>query len=525
MSRRSRDERDRAAKRPLGTWFRTARRTLVGLAVALAMTVLPSTAFGAAKGIETEMTWGVSSAVQNQDVAAMRDLGVTWTRLTLSWHDAEPSKGSFDSKYLTGFASALSLARGTGAHVIVAAYDSPQWASGSTDTQAPPQNPQDYADFISAMASRYAGQVSGWEIWNEENLGRYWGNSVNPGAYGNMLKLAYPAVKSADPNAQVIFGGMSENDWDFLQSVYRDVPDIGNYYDVMAVHPYSAIWSPDQVRYDSNGHITMDSFAGYREVRRVMLDHGTDKPMYFTELGWSTTPQPNLGVSPQQQADYTSLAWKCMQQDPYVQVGILYELRNNFWMNDANNWEDQLGLTTANWTHKPAYDAFRAIDPNQGGCTYHESSTTPTGPGTQSAAAPGTQPAGAPAAVAGGARTGGSSSSSSGSETGESTPRIVLKVKTAGAQSAGTSKRLKTGRKFKVYGKVLGAKGGRLMLAFERRVHGKWRNAFRNVLTVSGDGSFTSPVLNALAKGGWRVQGHYTAAPQPAKSKYVYFKA
>ncbi|MFL5913416.1 MAG: cellulase family glycosylhydrolase [Gaiellaceae bacterium] len=498
---------------------RRARRALLGLAVALAMTVLPGTAFGAAKGIETEITWGVSSAVQNQDVAAMRDLGVGWTRLTLSWHDAEPSKGSFNSKYLTGFDSALSLARGTGAHVIVAVYESPQWASGSTDTQAPPQNPQDYADFMSAMASRYAGQVSGWEIWNEENLGRYWGGSVNPAAYGNMLKLTYPAVKSADPAAQVIFGGMSENDWDYLQSVYRDVPDIGSNYDVMAVHPYSAIWSPDEVRYDSGGHITMDSFAGYREVRRVMLEHGTDKPMYFTEMGWSTTTLTNLGVSPQQQADYTTLAWKCMQQDSYVQVGFLYELRNNFWMLDANTWEDQLGLVTSDWTHKPAYDAFRAIDPNQGGCTYHESSGTP-------AATPGTQPAGAPTAPAEGARTGASSSSSSSSSSSASTtrdsaPRIVLKVKTAGAQSAGASKNLKTGRKFKVFGKVVGAKGGRLTLAFERRVHGKWRNAFRNVLIVQGDGSFTSVVLNALSKGGWRVQGHYTAA----KSRYVYFKA
>ena len=484
------------------------------------MTVLPSTAFGAAKGIETELTWGVSSSVQNQDVAAMRDLGVSWTRLTLSWHDAEPSKGSFDSKYLNGFDSALSLARGTGAHVIVDVYESPQWASGSTDKEAPPQNPQDYANFISAMASRYAGQVDAWEVWNEENIGRYWGNAVNPGAYGKMLKLSYPGIKSADPNTQVIFGGMSENDWDYLNSVYRDVPDIGSYYDVMGVHPYSAIWSPDEIRYDSGGHITMDSFAGYREVRRVMLDHGTDKPMYFTEMGWSTTSQPNLGVSPQQQADYTSLAWKCMQQDSYVQVGILYELRNNFWMNDADTWEDQLGLVTTNWTHKPAYDAFRAIDPNQGGCTYHQSS------GSQPAQAPAPASTGS-APAAGGTRTGSSSSSSSTgtSTTGQSAPRIVLKVKTAGAQSAGVSRKLKAGRKFQVFGKVVGAKGGRLTLAFQRRVNGKWRNGFSRVLVVNGDGSFTSGVLAALSKGGWRVQGHYSAAPQPAKSRYVYFKA
>jgi len=395
--------------------------------------------------------------------------------------------------------------------VIVSVYESPQWASGSTDKQAPPRNASDFRDFVSAMASRYAGQVSGWEIWNEENLGRYWGGSVNPAAYANMLKLAYPAVKSADSGAQVIFGGMSMNDWDFLQSVYNAVGDIGNYYDVMAIHPYSPIWSPDLVRFDGNGRITSDSFAGYREVRRVMLDHGNDKPLYFTEMGWSTTSQPSMGVSAQQQADYTTLAWKCMQQDPYVQVGFLYELRNNYWAGDADTWEDQLGLVTTNWTHKPAYDAFRAIDPGQGGCTYHDSSGRPLGPGTQLAAPPAPAP---------------STQASTTKKAPAKAPKIVLRVKTtSGPQSAGASKKLKTGRKFRVYGQVVGVKGGHLVLTFQHRVHGKWRNAFRRMPQVKRHGSFRTAMINALSKGSWRVQARYATKPQPAKSRYVYFKA
>jgi hypothetical protein len=206
-----------------------------------------------------------------------------------------------------------------------------------------------------------------------------------------------------------------------------------------------------------------------------------------------------------------------MQQDPYVQVAILYELRNNYWANDANDWEDQLGLVNTNWSHKPAYDAFRAVDPSQGGCTYHQSSGTSAGYGTQPDAATGTAASGAPAGY--------SSRGSSRTTSATSAPRIVLKVKNAGAQSAGVAKRLKAGRKFQVFGKVVGAKGGRLTLAFQRRVHGTWQDAFRRVLVVKGDGSFASGILNALSKGGWRVQGHYTAASLPAKSKYVYFKA
>jgi hypothetical protein len=304
-----------------------------------------------------------------------------------------------------------------------------------------------------------------------------------------------------------VFGGMSESDWQFLEGAYAAVPDLGNYYDAMAVHPYSPNTSPDYVGIDG-GHITKDSFAGYREVRRVMLEHGNDKPMYFTEMGWSTTSQQGMGVSAQQQADYTTLAWKCMQQDSYVQVAILYSLRNNYWANDADNWEDQLGLTTTNWTHKPAYDAFRSVDPSQGGCTYHDIHGTPLGPGTELVqpapeAAPAPAPAPAPAKA----------------------PVVELRIKTlSGAHAAGASKQLKGGVHFRVLGRVIGANGGRVVLAFERRAHGKWQRAPLRVLNVKPDGSFTSKKLKPLRSGVWRVKGHYSAASTPAASRFLYFK-
>jgi hypothetical protein len=512
MSRRSRDERDRAATRPLDSTFRNAVRTLVVLGVALVAMVLPGSAFGAAKGLETEITWGVDSATQSQDAAGMRDLGVSWTRLTLNWHDAEPSKGSYSSSYLSAFDNALNLTRSSGVTPIVDVYGSPQWASSTTNPDAPPQNNADFANFVHAMAARYAGRVAGWEIWNEENLGRFWGQSPNPGVYADMLKQSYSAVKSADSGAKVIFGGMSESDWPFLQKAYDAMPDLNNYFDVMAIHPYAPQSSPDLVTFTGDGHIAPDSFAGYREVRRVMLEHGADRPLYFTEMGWSTTSQQGMGVSQQQQADYTALAWKCMQMDSYVQVGFLYELRNNWWSGDADNWEDQLGLTTTGWSHKPAYDAYRGVDPNAGGCTYHDSNGDVLGPGTTLLPK---QQAQAPAAAA------------PTTKSSAKAPTILLKVKSApGAHSSGSSRRLKTGVRFKVFGKVLAAKGGKLVLTFQHRgKHRHWNKMFRRTLKVTATGNFSSKKMKALKKGAWRVQGQYKPTPKPAKSRFVYFKA
>jgi polysaccharide biosynthesis protein PslG len=490
-----------------------ARRFLapfLGTLACLAL-ALPATALGAAKGLETEITWGVSSTVQSKDAAAMKDLGVSWTRITLNWHDAEPSNNSYSSTYLSSVDRAVSLARQNGASVLMVVYGSPQWASTISDPDAPPIHDQDYVDFVRAMVQRYAGQVAAWEIWNEENLGRFWAQSPNASSYANMLKAAYPAVKGADPNAKVVFGGMSGNDWSYLNAAYAAVPDLGNYYDVMAVHPYAPIWSPDYVRWDGNGHIAIDSFAGYREVRRVMLEHGNDKPMYITEMGWSTTSQNGLGVSQQQQADYTALAWKCMQQDSYLQVAILYELRNNWWAGDADNWEDQLGLVTTGWSQKPAYGAFKAIDPNQGGCTYHDDKG-PIGPGTEPAAAP---------AAPSQATT--KPSSSPKKPTASVRHRVTVHVKhSRKARAASRSRGAK--RSLTVLGSVAGAEGGRVLLRFERKSpHGKWRRSLSLRVKVGRDGRFKRS-LATRSLGRWRVRATYADPQSPAASHFAYFR-
>jgi hypothetical protein len=486
-----------------------ARRVVAPLAALLAFAALalPAPALGAAKGIESEISWWVSSSTQTQDANAMRDLGASWTRITVSWHDLEYAKGSYSSSYFALLDRSVQLARQNGMNVIMTVYQAPEWASGTTDAEAPPQTSHfaDYASFVHMMAQRYAGQVAAWEIWNEENLGRFWGQAPNAGSYASLLKLAYPQVKSADPNAKVVFGGMSGNDWSFLEDAYTAVPDIGSYYDVMGVHPYSPIWSPDLVRYDDTGHIARDSFAGYREVHRVMLEHGNDKPMYLTEFGWSTTSQAGMGVSPQQQADYTKLAFACLQQDPYVQVAIVYELRNNYWAGDADDWEDQLGLVTTNWTHKPAYDAFKSIDPNQGGVLYHDGSGTGTG---TTAPPPPPAPSGTPATT-------------TSSKTTAASHRVTVRVRRAhSAHAAGA----RTRHSLTVLGSVAGARGGRVQLRFERRTRrGTWHRSLSLRVRVDATGHFTH-ALRTRSLGRWRVRAVYVDPQRPVASRFAYFR-
>lgn len=345
----------------------------------LAIGVVASPAMAAEKGIETDMTWGTNATERDQTAAGVKSLGAKWMRLTMAWHDIENAKGAY--KNLGRYDDAFTRAQNSGAKIVVTVYTAPKWASGTDNRESPPQNPADYADFIRFAATRWGDKVDAWEIWNEENLSTFWSTGPDAAAYARLLKAAYPAVKGADPSALVVFGGMAYNDYFFLRKAYNEVPNLGDYYDVMATHPYPrpANSAPEKVWYegDGSGRIATKAFAGYREVHRLMQAYGDEKPLWFTEFGWSTNTLSGWGVTQAQQADYLRRAYQCVEQDPYVQVAIWYIYRNHSWAQDANTWGDQLGLTLTDFTPKPAYNAFKSYTPGSTGCEYQYPQATP----------------------------------------------------------------------------------------------------------------------------------------------------
>ena len=46
-----------------------------------------------------------------------------------------------------------------------------------------------------------------WQIWNEENF-KYFVARPNPADYGKLVKISYAAIKSVDPGAKIILGGL-----------------------------------------------------------------------------------------------------------------------------------------------------------------------------------------------------------------------------------------------------------------------------------------------------------------------------
>jgi Cellulase (glycosyl hydrolase family 5) len=290
----------------------------------------------------------------------IKALGTHWVRMFVTWPDIEPARGAYAANWIASYEQAFSqLPAGT--KVILDVVDSPSWETGSPAPNTPPANPQDYAAMLGMLAHRFAGRVAAYEIWNEEDAPGWWAGAPDPAAYVQLLKAAYPAVKNADPSATVVLGGMTGNDYQFLEGVYA-AGGKGSF-DAVGVHTDTAcnVLSPYSFLRGSDNRLITDSFLAYREVHAVMQSNGDDKPIWMTELSWRTTSatcsegawagQKAAGVSEAEQATYLRQAYHCLAQNPYVQVAL--------WFPIHDEGAVVSGLVRADGSRKPAFTAMQ----------------------------------------------------------------------------------------------------------------------------------------------------------------------
>jgi hypothetical protein len=309
----------------------------------------------------------------------VRALGVHWVRMFATWPDLEPARGTLAPAWLSLYEQSIrQLAPGT--KVLLDVVDSPQWETGSPDEHMPPANPADYAAMLASVARRFGSRVAAYEIWNEEDEPRWWLGAPDPAGYTHLLQAVYPAVKAAEPHATIVLGGLTGNDYPFLQGVYG--AGGRGYFDAVGVHTDTAcnILSPYEYLRGADNRMIPDSFLAYREVHAVMVANGDDKPIWMTELSWRTTSalcsegmwagQKAAGVSDQQQATFLRQAYHCLAQDPYVQVALWFPL--------IDEGAVTSGLIRANGSKKPSWGAMRQYV--RDGDTLKEECGTFTGP-------------------------------------------------------------------------------------------------------------------------------------------------
>ena len=174
-----------------------------------------------------------------------------------TWSVLEPAKG----QYVWGkLDAAVANAEKNGVNnILLVLAGTPAWAtddpaSGGAAGVLPgaagmPRNIADWDSFVTAVATRYKGRISNYQIWNEANLSTF--STGTPAELAALTKHAYDIIKGIDPNATVVAPSMgtrlgsngaqlSKKFMRFYGAYLRELSQVNWPVDVWAAHTYPA---------------------------------------------------------------------------------------------------------------------------------------------------------------------------------------------------------------------------------------------------------------------------------------------
>lgn len=326
----------------------------------------PSSVFGAQMDPAINDANGLQQAKQ---------AGIKWARITLLWSDIEPNDTQPHTytwaKYDTMFANAAQA----GITPIVIVRGNPSWASTTQSGPIDLVPLSRFGEFLANLVSRYKDAPYGvkyWELYNEPDNslskydynGGFWGN--NGKGYADMLKVAYPAIKSADSQAQVLFGSLAY-DWftdkggPFVKTFLDDVlaNGGGQYFDIMNFHYYwvfANVWNAPNAP-DIIGKITY--------LRNKLAQYGLSKPFICSEVGMPSSPSPDTD---QGQSNYVFQIYA---------RSLAADLKAVVWFTLVDSGGgSQRGILDASLAPKPAYNAYKTLVDQLAGLSYQATSSS-----------------------------------------------------------------------------------------------------------------------------------------------------
>jgi hypothetical protein len=156
------------------------------------------------------------------DIERIAGTGAGWVRsgLTVDWAQLEPQPGQRNWAALAAFEEQLRAASQAGLQVTAAFGGTPDWARapGASDTCGPLASEAlpALAQVLGELAERYSQapyHLHTWELWDSPDSLACWGQDDPLTGYGGvhyaaMLQAAYPAIRQADPQAEVLVGAL-----------------------------------------------------------------------------------------------------------------------------------------------------------------------------------------------------------------------------------------------------------------------------------------------------------------------------
>jgi len=288
--------------------------------------------------------------------------GARWVRVGIEWRMLAPQDAP-PSQYLwQSFDPTLRNIGRNGLNAIVVLGGNPAWAA---DFNRGPINKVDlsrWAEYVHAVVQRYhvpPYNVKHWEIYNEPDAAdwtgtdrkRRWAYGDHPAEYAQALKVAYETIKTIDPDAIVIFGGIAYDSFTddpkggfFTRTFFERALEAGAgaYFDWMNFHYYPDLdwrW----------GGLSQK----VQTIWNIMQTRGLARPIICTEIGFSSAEA--FGGSEQIQA---AMVVQLLVRGAAsgLPVVIWYTLADNGNTADPYGFH---GLLTTNFQPKSSFAAFR----------------------------------------------------------------------------------------------------------------------------------------------------------------------
>jgi hypothetical protein len=329
-------------------------------------------------------------------LAQLDHLGVHALRVILIWDKVAPgpdaaTRPKFDatdpaSYYWGGYDAVLAAAKQRGWQVLLTISGPvPRWATAGAVDHVTRPDPQDFQAFATAVGRHYGAQVKLYSIWNEPNEPVFLapqfqnGQPASPRIYRGLFQAGVAGLRASGnfTGAKVLMGETAPRGTGnvvapltflrgalCLDSHYHKASSCsGLPADGYAHHAYTTRAGPAFVPPGPNdvtigvlGRLTaaLDRAAAAGAIRAGL-------PIYLTEFGIQSKPDPVYGVSLAQQAEYIAISEHIAYLNPRVRFFSQYLLRDDQpragpAISRYSGFES--GLELANGTPKASYSAW-----------------------------------------------------------------------------------------------------------------------------------------------------------------------
>lgn len=200
-----------------------------------------------------------------------------------------------------------------------------------------------FARFAKKAVERYRGRGVIWEIWNEPNIEKFWGEEPNADDYMALVEETCEAIRKVVPDALIIAPATCGCDNEFIKNCAKK--GLFEFVNGISVHPYRE-GGPESV------------LNCYKSLRKFIKKYGPDKEekikILSSEWGWclSFLDYKTVGKSKAElkQAIYLTRRF-CIDAFAGVSCAIHYKWREN-----------NYGLIRQNFSLKPSYTAFKVTN-------------------------------------------------------------------------------------------------------------------------------------------------------------------